>query len=70
MIQSGTGVVEKGQEVLAETEKAVRLRFVEEWQAQMLLVEISGATHVSYPYGDVVESDSMKRGGASRGSLR
>src|SRR2546429_8513351 len=34
----------------------------------MLLVEISGVLHICYPYGDMVESASLKRRGVSRGS--
>src|SRR5439155_20476299 len=34
----------------------------------MLLVEISGVLHIRYPYGDMVESGSLKRRGVRRGS--
>src|SRR5207245_7246123 len=79
MVQARRLVLEERQEVFPEAKEAVRLRFMDHGRTQVLLVEVSGALHIGYPYRDVVKSDTLegrpegrhgvRRGGDSREAL-
>lgn len=58
-------VLEEGQKILPDPEKAIVRRIADQRQTEGLLVEIPGSLHISYRYGDMVKCHNFKRG--SRG---
>src|SRR5437899_3076161 len=60
VVQPRVRVLEERQEIFPEAEKTVRLRFVDDRQAKVLLIEVSGARDIRNANRDVVERDSLE----------
>src|SRR5438093_13158341 len=61
VVQPWVWVLEERQEILPEAEKTVRLGFVDDRQAKVLLIEVSGARDICDANRDVVERDTLER---------
>src|SRR5207245_2593272 len=62
VVQPWVWVLEERQEIFPEAEKTVRLGFVDDRQAEVLLIEVSGARDIRNANRDVVERDSLECG--------
>src|SRR5437879_5951863 len=62
VVQPWVRVLEERQEIFSEAEKTVRLGFVDDRQAEVLVIELSGARDIRNANRDVVERDSPECG--------
>jgi hypothetical protein len=65
VVETGARVLEQGQEVLTQPEKAVGLGLVNHRQAEQLPVEVPGAWDVGYANRNVIQPDALLNAGVT-----